>query len=376
MTDRPTLHCLGLPHTNTTREYDWCAYTAKLRKWGDMMTAQGYPVIIYGGTQNEAACQEHVEIVSEEERARYFGDYDATKEAWDGWEPGEHWDVMNMRALWQIKARIQEGDLICIMAGVRQQVVAEAFPAHASIEPFVGYEGTFTDHCAFESYAWMHTVYAQKGIHDGRFFDAVIPNYFDPMDFNPALKRDDYLLFIGRLIDRKGPGIAAQLAERTGLRLLVAGQGDPAIAPGCEYLGVLNPTDRMEVMGKAAAVVVPTLYLEPFGGVAVEAMLSGAPVITHDWGAMTETVSHGRTGFRCRTLGDMVEAVESLDRLLPAAKIAAEAKRRYSMDEVGPQFTAWLERVAALRARGDRPPQSWDTIRGTHALSRRYGNRR
>lgn len=371
--DRPTLHCVGLPHTHTTRVFDWCAYTAKLRKFGDMMTAEGWDVIIYGGQENEAACKEHVVVVPEEDRQRWFGHYDFSTQVWNGWDEAEWWDVMNMRVKWALQQRLQPHDMICLIAGQRQQPIAQAFPGHKTIEPFVGYPGIFSDFCAFESYAWMHHVYAKTGIDDGRFFDAVIPNYFEPDAFDATLPRDDYLLFIGRLIHRKGPDIAASLAAATGRELIVAGQGSPEMAPGGTYVGTADPERRKELMGKAAAVVVPTRYIEPFGGVAVEAMLSGTPVITHDFGAFTETVSHGQTGFRCRTLGDMVEAVELLPKLWPAGKIARETAKAYGLAAVGPQFTGWLERLHAQSV-----GHGWDSIvtRGAKPLPGRYGVRR
>src|ERR1017187_1803522 len=41
---RPRLHIISLVHTETTREYDWCAFTAKARKFVTMMTSIGYDV--------------------------------------------------------------------------------------------------------------------------------------------------------------------------------------------------------------------------------------------------------------------------------------------------------------------------------------------
>lgn len=60
------------------------------------------------------------------------------------------------------------------------------------------------------------------GTDDGRNFDAVIPNYFDVEDFTPKAEKDDYLLFIGRMINRKGPHVAVQIAKEAGMTLKMA----------------------------------------------------------------------------------------------------------------------------------------------------------
>src|SRR4029077_15677822 len=132
----------------------------------------------------------------------------------------------------------------------------------------------------------MHHVYAKKNINDGRFFDAVIPNYFDQKEFsllNPG--KGEYLLFLGRIVQRKGPHIASDIAERCGLPLRVAGAGGrqvgkDIVAPeitvkNAEYVGTVNVKERAELLAGAKALIVPTTYIEPFGGVAVEAMLAG-----------------------------------------------------------------------------------------------------
>jgi glycosyltransferase involved in cell wall biosynthesis len=96
---------------------------------------------------------------------------------------------------------------------------------------------------------------------------------------------------------------------------------------------------------------VPTLYLEPFGGVAVEAMLCGTPVITTDWGAFTETVKHGVTGYRCHTLAEFCKAAEDVDTLKPHM-IANHAISNYSMKAVAPKYTAYFEKLMTLWDKG------------------------
>ena len=45
-----------------------CAYTAKVVKFGKMMTALGHEVFLYSGEENEAVCSEHIAVVKRDER--------------------------------------------------------------------------------------------------------------------------------------------------------------------------------------------------------------------------------------------------------------------------------------------------------------------
>src|SRR5690606_20768103 len=115
--------------------------------------------------------------------------------------------------------------------------------------------------------------------------------------------------------------IAVEATRRLGARLPLAGQGVQHAEPGLgvpgevtlegdhiEHVGFADPARRAELMGGARAVFVPTPYVEPFGGVSVEAMMCGTPVIATDFGAFAENVVDGVTGYRFRTLGEAVWA--------------------------------------------------------------------
>ena len=187
-----------------------------------------------------------------------------------------------------------------------------------TVEYGIGYNGTFSPYRVFESYAHMHKVWGAQGGYDpdGKFYDAVIPNYLNPADypFVSGCDKEDYFLYLGRLIQRKGINIAVETCKRIGARLVVAGQGmksyennrlvceDGGVYDNVEYVGFATGQKRADLYGKARAVFVPTTYVEPFGAVAIEAQMAGTPAITTDFGAFTETVEHGVTGFRCHTL--------------------------------------------------------------------------
>jgi glycosyltransferase involved in cell wall biosynthesis len=112
-----------------------------------------------------------------------------------------------------------------------------------------------------------------------------------------------------------------------------------------------GPKVRAHLMAGAKAVFVPTLYVEPFGNVHVEAMVCGTPVITTDWGVFSETVQHGVTGFRCRTHDEFLAAARRAPQL-DRKGIRDYAISRFSLETVGQLYEAYFERLNAERRAG------------------------
>lgn len=341
-------HVCALPHTLTSPAFFSCAYTSKVYFFCRMMMDRGHQVFLYGGESNEAPCTEFVPCVSEADRLTHVGASHFTAASFDYSLP--FWRYANANMAAAIRARAQPQEFLCVIGGLAQKPIADALPQMQAVEFGVGYGGTFSQYRVFESYAWMHTVYgAQAGrdphAADGNWWDTVIPGYLDPAMFPASEGHDDYYLFIGRLINRKGYDIAAQVARHLGKRLVVAGQGTPP--EGCDYRGVVGPEERGRLMSRARAVFVPTIYVEPFGNVHAEAMACGTPVITTDWGVFTETVEDGFNGFRCRTFSEFVNAAQSVDGLDRAA-IRRRAIARFGLDAVGAQYEDYFKRLLTL----------------------------
>lgn len=356
------LHVLGLAHTQTTREYMPCAYTQKVLKMCHMMTARGHEVYHYGAEGSDPDCTEHITVISNAKQREVYGDYDWRSEFFkhDGKDGAYlHFDDNAIR---EIKHRWNTGDLLLISMGNYQYpIVAALNEWDASIEMGIGYSGVFTRRRVFESYAWMHYMMGllqPRGPGEAAcqpsWYDAVIPNYFDPADFEFSDKKGDYFLYMGRLIPLKGVHIAAQCCERIGAKLIVAGQGklsDLGInSPNVEHIGTVGAEERSELMRHAKAIFVPTMYLGPFEGVAVEAMFCGTPAITTDWGVFNETVNHGVSGWRCRTMGDFMWAANHCD--LDPYKIREWAVSHYSMDKIAPMYEEYFTKCLDVWGKG------------------------
>jgi glycosyltransferase involved in cell wall biosynthesis len=153
--------------------------------------------------------------------------------------------------------------------------------------------------------------------------------------------------------------VAVQVTRELGIPLLIAGQGslhnpDEGLAiddPHVTHLGTVGPTQRAVLMGGARMAFAPTYYIEPFGGVAVEAQLCGTPVLTTDWGAFSETVLHGVTGYRCRTFDDFVWAADNVDSIDPA-DCRSWAADNYSLARVQWMFQEYFDKIADLAREG------------------------
>lgn len=347
-------HVVSLPHTNTTEGFSSCAYTEKVRNFCRMMMDRGHEVFLYAGETNSTPCTEHVACTTEEERLEFLGGKHYTAASFD--YTLRHWVRFNQRAADKIRSRALKKDFLCVIGGVAQKQVADSLPNMTCVEFGVGYGGFFSKFRVFESYAWMHTCYGARSMNnphgvDGQWFDTVIPGYLDPTLFPvvPRKDRQDYFLYVGRLTDRKGYKIAMQVCEHLDARLVLAGPGEPPVRDTSliKYVGAVGPELRNELMSHAQAVFVPTIYVEPFGNVAIEAMACGTPVVCTDWGAMTETVIHGETGFRCRTFSEFLDAADQVGSIDPLA-CRAHVERNYSLDVIGAKYERYFERLLKL----------------------------
>lgn len=362
-------HVLGLPHTKTNRDYMPCAYTQKVYKICGMLRKLGNYVIHYGNEGSDPDCDENVPVLAEAEHHRIYGGNDWTKRQfkWDASDEG--YKLFNERVPVLVKPRTGNRDILLNFFGNCLRPATDGAQVSLTVEAGIGYTGVYSRYRVFESYAWMHYIYGLLKETGGNWYDCVIPNYYNVADFPYCPTKQDYFLFIGRLNMDKGLGIAIDVCGRMNAPLWIAGQGDIGqfkTGKHCRFLGVLDANRRADVMGGARATFVASHYLEPFGGVNVESQLCGTPVITTDWGAFPETVLHGTTGYRCRTMGDFLWAAEHVQDLNPAdCRTWAEAN--YSTDRVGLMYQEYFGKLWQLHQRGwytvelKRGPLDWLT---------------
>lgn len=337
------LHLIGFPHTSTTKDYGQCAYTQKNYKFIKMFANDPNRQVIHYG--NEGSIGNLVQIFSKKELQEYYGSL-GDKYYTVNWG-GDFWLTFNKRVINELKTRIRPEDFILILGGVSQKEIADSYPSNICVEYGVGYEGIFSNYRVFESYAWMHYMYGKTGVADGKFYDCVIPNFFDPDEFHLSDK-EDYMVFFSRMTPRKGYKIAIEIAERTKTKLIIAGAGgDRPQSDYVEYVGYADAYKRAELMSKAKALLCPTQYIEPFGGVTVEAMLSGTPVITTDFGAFGELVLHGLNGYRCHTLEQFVWAAKNVDKL-DCKSIREYAVNNYSLERIKKKYDEYFDSLDRL----------------------------
>lgn len=366
-------HVISLPHTQTNEKYLCCAFTQKVVKFCRMMFHRGHEVFLYSGEDNSTVCTEHISIVSKQEQMEWFGDHGYCQRG-DVLPPLDfdanriHWLSMNGSAVKEINKRKQNGDIICLISN-SQRMISDLIPGFLAVEYGVGYEGVHTCNRAFESNSWRHHVYGLMKERDGNPSDTVIPNYFDTSEFfgsdGQLPPKGDYYLFIGRMVRRKGIEMAVATTEEMGEKLILCGQGiiREVESNGCkglianelvvvgkniEYAGMAGVRERARLMASAKAVFVPTIYIEPFGGVHAEAMICGTPVICTNWGAFSDTIEHGVTGFLCDTKEDFINAARQ-SPLLDRELIRKKAVSRFSLEAVAPLYEKWFARLLAAR---------------------------
>ena len=156
--------------------------------------------------------------------------------------------------------------------------------------------------------------------------------------------KDDFLVYIGRANPDKGPAIAIEVARRAGLPLaMVVKKAEPFersywdeyVAPRLndevEVYEDIAHERKVDLLGRARAMVFPIQWPEPFGLVMVEAMACGTPVVACAAGAAVEIVEDGVTGFLRDSVDDLVDAVGHVGECSPA-RCRGRVEERFSTD--------------------------------------------
>lgn len=181
----------------------------------------------------------------------------------------------------------------------------------------------------------------------------VIPNPIDVDNWPFRRAKDDYLLWIGRMAPCKGPQRAIEVARLASRPLVLAGPVqtpdraffEAEVRPHIDgndvsYIGSVGGSVKADLFARAAALLMPIRWPEPFGMVMIEALACGTPVLAFRQGAAEEIVIDQENGFLVADEGEMADAVGQLESIDPAA-CRLSASGRYD----GALVAAAYERV-------------------------------
>jgi glycosyltransferase involved in cell wall biosynthesis len=190
---------------------------------------------------------------------------------------------------------------------------------------------------------------------DGEPNHSVVPNFLTPNtapesadEWLAELPTQRFFLYVGDFRRAKGFDVLIDAYSRLGSArpLVVIGKrwpDSPAVASAGVSVYENWPNHAVRAAyARALAAIVPSVWAEPFGIVAIEAMTAGTPVIASAAGGLVDIVQDGHSGLLVTpgSVDDLVGAMRALDddealaaRLGSAAALEAE---RYTSDAVVP----------------------------------------
>jgi glycosyltransferase involved in cell wall biosynthesis len=178
----------------------------------------------------------------------------------------------------------------------------------------------------------------------------------------------EYLAFVGRISPEKRVDRAIAIASACGRPLKIAAKIDPADRdyfegeirhlldnPLVDYIGEIDEGRKADFLGRAAALLFPIDWPEPFGLVMIEALACGTPVVAFQGGSVLEVIDDGVTGFVVNSLEDAIaatNAVDSLDR----RRCRDAFERRFTVARMASDYLALYGDVISRKATGTSLP--------------------
>lgn len=157
--------------------------------------------------------------------------------------------------------------------------------------------------------------------------------------------------WVGRIAPEKAPHLAIEAARRAGVPLVLAGPvSDPAyhrasvlplLSDSVRHVGHLGPHQLDALLGASRGLLVTPVWPEPFGLVAVEALLTGTPVIAFDRGGLGEILADQPGATLVPTGGDLALALRAHRDPSDRAQVRAAAVARFGLDRMLDRYEQW-----------------------------------
>jgi glycosyltransferase involved in cell wall biosynthesis len=179
--------------------------------------------------------------------------------------------------------------------------------------------------------SFSKTILVRAGFHHNQVM--VVPNPTAVTELPAERSPGDYVAFAGRVSTEKGVDVLlAAAASMPHLDFKVAGVGPVlsammAQAPkNVHFVGQLAYNDLLDFYRQARLLVVPSVWFEPFGMVAADAMALGLPVVASRIGGLVDVVDDGVTGLLFEP-GNPADLVCQITRILSDPAFAARLGR-------------------------------------------------
>lgn len=172
--------------------------------------------------------------------------------------------------------------------------------------------------------------------------------------FHPAPERDDFYLFVARLVPYKMTAEIISAFNELKLPLYIIGDGpemprlQKIARDNIKLLGYQPDPTVADLMNRAKGFVY--MAAEDFGIAMVEAQAGGCPVIAYRQGGAAEIVRDGETGllFQEQTARSMMEAVLQSQRIKLNSKAAQENAARFSKERFRREFSDYMSSIVSL----------------------------
>ena len=158
--------------------------------------------------------------------------------------------------------------------------------------------------------------------------------------------KDSYLLWLGRITEKKGPLPAIKVAKELNMPLVISGAIDPIDQEYFDsvikrelntnlikfYSELKDKEEVKKLYQNALCTLYPISWHEPFGLVMIESMACGTPVVAYNIGSVPEIIQDGKTGF-------VVDPSLGVDGLKEGVKKISQIKRSDCRKEVEARFS-------------------------------------